>query len=140
MYYLSDSFCMISRFGSVSYFFSLLTDSHSWGDSENERLGGNKPPLSSQLAPSPTHCSHTGAVLPWEKKKSKVVLRLPGGFSPLRQTYAITVMVWGEGDGHPSTFPFLSSRSPSSRPLLLPTSSKHAILTFFKVFLKFIYF
>lgn len=99
LYYPPDSFCMISRFGSVPYFFSLLTDSHSWRDSGNERFGENKPPLSSQLAPSPTHCSHTGAVLPWEKKKSKVVRRLPGGFSPFGQTCVITIMVWGKGDG-----------------------------------------
>ena len=59
-------------------------DWHSWGDSVNERFGEikrDKPLVSSQPARSPTHCSHAGAVLPWEKKKkSKVVLRLPGDF------------------------------------------------------------
>ena len=134
MYYLSDSFCMISRFGSVSYFFSLLTDSHSWGDSENERFGGNKPPLSSQLAPSPTHCSHTGAVLPWEKKKSKVVLRLPGGFSPLRQTYAITVMVWGRGMGTQARFRSCPQGHPPQDLSYCPLPPNMLFLHFLKCF------
>lgn len=100
-----------SKIWECIHFFSLLTDSHSWRDSGNERFRENKPLCL-------TACTLTHSLLPhWScpalgEKRAKVVRRLPGGFSPLGQTYVITIMVWGRGMGVPSMFPFLSSRSP----------------------------
>lgn len=112
-------FCMIPRFGSVSYFFSLMTDSHSHGDSGNERF--RKISLLCLTACTLLVAPTLELSCPGRKKKSKVVRRLPG-FSHLDR-HVITIMVFG-GREWVYQVCFLSCpQGHPLRPLLLPTSS-----------------